>query len=125
MKKLFITLAFGFFALCSSAEGYTSVSNSDFEIQLSDTSVVCLDVRTPAEYAEGHLNGAVNIDVRSADFKQISLSSLDKKKTIAVYCRSGRRSKMAAGILSAEGYKVVELDKGIMGWMAENRVVVK
>ena len=46
----------------------------------------------------------------------MAIASLDKKRTVAVYCRSGRRSKNAAGQLVKEGFKVVELEGGFLGW---------
>ena len=68
------------------------------------------------EYAEGHIAGAMNIDVLQPDFEQKSKAVLPKNKTIALYCRSGKRSKKAARILSELHYKVVELDGGYMEW---------
>ena len=50
------------------------------------------------------------------DFIDLAISSLDRKRTVAVYCRSGRLSKTAAGELAKEGFKVVELEGGFLGW---------
>lgn len=75
-----------------------------------------LDVRTPQEYAEGHIDGALNINVQSDDFKQMAEKELSKDSTILVYCRSGRRSMDAAEILTKLGYKVVNLKGGIIEW---------
>ena len=66
--------------------------------------------------AEGHIAGAVNIDVLQPDFEQKGKAVLPKGKTIALYCRSGKRSKKAARILSELHYKVVELDGGYLEW---------
>ena len=87
-----------------------------FKECIADTAVVRLDVRTDEEYAEGHIAGAMNIDVLQPDFEQKSKAVLPKNKTIALYCRSGKRSKKAARILSELHYKVVELDGGYMEW---------
>ena len=73
-------------------------------------------MRTPEEYAEGHIKGAVNINLFDEAFKEKVLKELPKDKTVFVYCRSGRRSMSAAEILAAEGYKVVNLEDGIIGW---------
>ena len=62
-----------------------------------------VDVRTPAEFAEGHLEGAVNIDVQSPDFDQ-RVSSLDPNGTHLIYCRSGNRSAVAVDRMSALGF---------------------
>lgn len=104
---------------------YQSVSVKEFETVTADTTVVRLDVRTPAEFAEGHLEGALNIDVNSESFISDAEKNLPKDKTIAVYCRSGRRSKRACDILVDNGFKVIELDKGYIGWTEAGKKVVK
>ena len=75
-----------------------------------------IDVRTAEEYAGDHIDNAINIDVLNDSFESKAVSTLPKDKTIALYCRSGRRSKNAAKILSANGYTVVELNSGYNGW---------
>lgn len=86
-----------------------------FKELLSDTLVVLLDVRSSAEYQDGHIKGACNIDVRQPDFdKRIQL--LDRKRPVAVYCKSGVRSRMAARKLVQKGFKVYNLDKGYLSW---------
>lgn len=70
------------------------------ELISKDSDYILLDVRTSEEYANGHIPGAINIDV---DILEDDLDLL-KDKTIYVYCRSGRRSKIAADILEANGY---------------------
>lgn len=118
----FLTTVFG----CTPGkEGFKSVSADEFEKCIADTSVVRLDVRTAEEYSEGHIAGTKNIDVLKPDFEKKSLETLPKDKTIALYCRSGRRSKEAARILSKNGYKIVELDTGYMGWTEAGKPVTK
>ena len=80
------------------------------------TSVVVLDVRTADEFAEGHIARAVNIDVKQSDFMDKAKATLPKGKTIAVYCRSGRRSANACEQLSSEGFKTYNLKGGIIAW---------
>lgn len=125
MNKIFLPLFLSFFSIYTMAAGYKSVSNDEFVSVLTDTSVVCLDVRTPAEFSDGHLKGALNIDVRNPQFKTLVAESLPKKGVVAVYCRSGRRSKMAADILSQMGYEVIELNTGVLGWTAAGKPLVK
>ena len=100
----------------SSDNAFKSVEVEEFAKVIADTSVIRLDVRTPEEYAEGHIDNAINIDVKNDSLESKALSTLPKDKTIALYCRSGRRSKNAAKILSAHGYIVVELNSGYNGW---------
>lgn len=65
---------------------------------------VVIDVRTPAEYAAGHLAGARNIDVEGGDFAA-GIASLDKAGAYLVYCHSGRRSAIAAEQMASAGFK--------------------
>lgn len=67
---------------------------------------------------EGHIPGAVNIDVNSKDFTRQS-KSLEKIRPVAVYCRSGRRNKIVAEKLAADGFDVAELDGEIISWKGE------
>jgi thioredoxin len=75
-----------------------------------------VDVRTAAEFAEGHLANAKNLDVRQPDFNQ-AVAQLDRKRPIFVYCLSGGRSKTAAEQLRAMGYgPVYEMGGGYLKW---------
>lgn len=107
------------FSICMlagcTAVGFKSVDTQRFASAIDGGRVQLVDVRTPAEYAEGHIVGAVNIDVQSPDFAE-KITTLNKSRKVAIYCRSGRRSKMAAEQLSKSGFKVVELDGGIQSW---------
>jgi L-ascorbate metabolism protein UlaG (beta-lactamase superfamily)/rhodanese-related sulfurtransferase len=78
--------------------------------------VVILDVRKADEFAEGHIKGAVLIDQFQSDFMEQAKAKLPMDKTIAIYCRSGRRSANAAGKLADIGYKCVNLKGGILAW---------
>ena len=69
--------------------------------------VVILDVRTPAEYKENHLQNAVQIDFKEPDFKE-KIQQLDKSKTYKVYCRSGNRSGQAIQLMKSLGFRDVE-----------------
>ena len=100
-----------------------NVDAKAFAELLKKKDVLLLDVRTPDEYAEGHIPGAVNIDVKQDGFMTQVEKLLDKSKTIAVYCRSGRRSADAAGMMEGRGYKTANLKGGILAWKAENMPV--
>ena len=67
-------------------------------------------------FRKSHIPGALLIDVTQADFMQKAEQLLPKDKTIALYCRSGRRSKTAAQHLAKLGYQVVELNTGFNSW---------
>lgn len=124
MKKGFfmgIMAAIGVLFGCQAENnGYKSVSVQEFAHCIADTAnVIRLDVRTAEEYAAGHIENAINIDVLQDDFETKATSSLPKEKTIALYCRSGKRSKKAAEILVNNGYTVLELSTGFNGWNAK------
>ena len=85
-----------------------------------------LDVRTPEEHAEGFIPGTdYNIDVLQDSYEQIATDKLSKDKPVALYCRSGNRSKNAARILAEHGYDVVELGTGFKGWVAAGQQIAK
>lgn len=78
-----------------------------------------LDVRTLEEFNEGHISGAVNIDVFSPNF-QVEVEKLNKNKDYYVVCRSGGRSMSACGAMESMGFeKVSNLAGGMMDWMGE------
>lgn len=78
---------------------------------------VVIDVRTPGEFAEGHLAGAINLDVESGAFEQ-GLSELDPSQSYIVYCRSGRRSAIATALMADRGFADVA-DLGSLEQAAE------
>lgn len=90
---------------------------------LDEPNVVVLDVRTAAEYAEGHLVGAVNIDQGQSDFIETAKAKLPADKTIALYCKGGRRSADAADRLAKEGYECVDMKGGITAWKEAGQAV--
>ena len=103
----------------ASACGHQHFENTDanrFAERIADPNTVLLDVRTENEFNEGHIANALNIDVKQDDFLEQAKSALPADKTIAVYCRGGKRSVTAAKKLTAEGYKVLNLEGGIMAW---------
>lgn len=102
---------------------FKSLSVSEFKQSLNATDVICLDVRSNEEYAAGHIPGAINIDVLQPDFESNCIKRLSKDHTIAVYCRSGKRSKKAAQILSKQHFQVIELNDGFLGWTQKSKPV--
>ena len=78
-------------------------SSSSSEETVLTASTVIVDVRTPAEYAEGHVEGSINLDLESGQF-EAELPNLDPAQPYIVYCRSGRRSGVAVEIMKASGF---------------------
>lgn len=90
-----------------------------------NTDFIIIDLRTPQELSEGHIENAVNIDFYSETFKE-DLDKLDKNRAYFIYCRSGNRSGRAMPIMKELGFKeVYNLSVGIKGWVAEGLPVVK
>ena len=116
MKRIFTSLLALLGLAACSQQGYENVDVNAFAARITDQDVVLLDVRTADEYNDGHIRNAINIDVKQDGFIEEAKSTLPADKTIAVYCRSGRRSANAAGTLVKEGYNVVNLEGGIMAW---------
>src|SRR6266481_3177396 len=87
----------------------------EFKTKLSDKSAVLIDVRSPEEFNEGHLDKAANKNVFDKDFDTYC-SKLDKGKTYFVYCLAGKRSHTAAVDMRKKGLTVFELQDGIDGW---------
>lgn len=119
MKKLILFLAFIMGSVLSFAQSkdanFKSVNEAEFAKTVADKKTQVVDVRTAEEYATGYIENAVNMDVKSPDFDKL-IASLDKSRVVAVYCKSGSRSKVAAKKLAEKGYTVVELDGGITTW---------
>ena len=75
-----------------------------------------LDVRTPEEFADGHLEGAVLVDFYDADFAD-QLAALDPDVPYLLYCRSGNRSGETLGVMEQLGFtSVANVDGGIIAW---------
>ena len=117
MKKIITNLLalLGLATACSQ-QGYENAEVNAFAERIKSPDVVLLDVRTAAEFVEGHLANALNIDVKEEGFVEKAKSTLPADKTIAVYCRGGKRSANAATMLAMEGFKVVNLVDGITAW---------
>ena len=92
-------------------------------IAWSDRSLVLLDVRTPAEFAEGHLPGAINIPHTELASRVAELSDA-RDRDIVVYCRSGTRAEQALGVLKDAGFsRLFHLDGDYQRWSSEKRPV--
>ena len=126
MKKLFAVLVASIFTLpaCGATGAETTMNVPDFAKKISDKSIVLLDVRTPTEFAAGHIAGATNVDFESGTFES-DIQQLDKSKSYAVYCRSGNRSGQATALMAKDGFKTIfNLDGGLINWQSAGNPVV-
>ena len=128
MKRIILifVMCLSFSWLFGQTDNFKTVGADEFEKFIADTNVVVLDVRTEAEHADGFIPGThYNIDVLEETFAQVATETLPKDKPIALYCRSGNRSKGAARILAENGYQVVELGTGFRGWQSAGKEVAR
>lgn len=120
-RTLKICLTMGLMSLlfgCAPKPSFRSVDAEQFAREIEREEVQLVDVRTAEEFAEGHIPGAVNMDVNGVAF-EAQIATLDTERPIALYCRSGRRSKVAAEKVAKAGFEVVELDGGILSWTGD------
>ena len=125
MRRILITVLLAALLLCGCAAGqsgntvYRRISQEQASQMLQDEKdYILLDVRTQEEFAEGHIPGAICIpheEITDKDIPQLP----DKNQLIMVYCRSGRRSKIAAEQLAKNGYTNVVEFGGVNTWTGE------
>ena len=113
-------------AACSSRAGTieTVEPAAAAEVIAENPDAIVLDIRTPEEYADGIIEGAVNIDFYAPDFAA-KIEALDRDAEYVVYCRSDNRSGEAMGLFAdLEFEQVSEIDGGIVNWYSEGLPVV-
>lgn len=107
-----------------SNNNFTSVDANEFEQLIQQPDMQLVDVRTTEEYINGHIAGALNMDVKdTTGFFTEQIKTLDKNLPVAIYCRSGVRSKIAANEMVSIGLKVYELGGGILEWLDSGKPV--
>lgn len=127
IRRLFLCLFFILnIASVACAQKGSELSPDEFlKILDSENTPQLLDVRTQGEFRKGYIEGAMNYDINSRDFKS-HVGSLDKSKPVFVYCLSGGRSAKAAAYMRRSGFKeVYELKGGMMAWNGTKKPVVK
>ncbi len=110
-------------AACAPQGRYTDVSVDDLYAHLNDPSVYIVDVRTPGEFAAGHVAGAVNRPLQEIDRWW---RELPKDRPVYVYCRSGNRSRQASEYLKRKGFtNIYNVTGGILDWQAAGYPLVR
>ncbi|MBQ4820430.1 rhodanese-like domain-containing protein [Aquimarina sp. MMG016] len=130
--KPFLLIAFISLAFLSCKEKQTEgdsvvelITVEEMDSLLDMGKVQLIDVRTPKEYNEGHIEGATNIDFRDENFKDL-IDKADKSKPVAVYCGRGGRSGKCSTYMKKAGFtKIYDLDGGITEWKFKGKKVVK
>ena len=127
MRKLIASFAaIILLAGCSSTGSATTVNLnvSEFSQKITEPGVIVVDVRTPEEFASGHIEGALNIDFNSGNFAN-EITRLNPSETYAIYCRSGSRSGQAASIMHEAGFHdVSNLNGGVIDWTNDGLLLV-
>jgi len=123
MKKsliLFFVMLLAITVHAQEADSIALLSPVEFKTQIERGTVQLIDVRTPEEFQEGHIEGALNIDFYSEDFEK-EFHKLDKDQPVYLYCRSGYRSNQSAIKLKEMGFKdVYDLEGGILNYNQED-----
>ncbi|MBR5374992.1 MAG: rhodanese-like domain-containing protein [Paludibacteraceae bacterium] len=121
MKRLFLLLGL---LLSMVACAQKNISPQEFHDMITkNPNLQVVDVRTPQEFAAGHIKGAQNVDFRSPDFEKNIAKAVKKRKTVLVYCRSGKRSLNAMNLMVKNGFKdVYNMEGGILAWEKEFEV---
>lgn len=121
MKKIFLSLlaaiSLGSTGCSAQSDGINVLSPKDFiEQAKADTTAIILDVRTTEEYKEEHLAGAQQLDFLNSSVFDAGIKLLDNTHTYYVYCRSGKRSHHACIKMQKQGFKVFDMEGGILNW---------
>lgn len=105
------------------AEAVSAIEGAEI-LAAAPADLVLLDVRTQEEFDAGHIEGATVIDINQDDFTE-RVAELDRDVPYVVYCRTGNRSAQATAIMADLGFTdLVEIEDGIVGWVAEGLPVV-
>lgn len=123
MKNIFLTfmvVVFSF-SIVVGQENVTTNKNvlliEQFKNTIKEQPGLLIDIRTPNEYEEGTIKGAMNIDFKNDNFKQ-EISKLDPQKPVYIFCQSGKRSAKAHKVFTELGFKnVYELAGGYATWI--------
>ena len=110
-------------ATTAAAAQYTSIASLQAKALLDKGTVFLLDVRTPEEFRQAHLKGAVLIPIDQIEKR---LGEIPKNRPILVYCAVGSRSKAVAGFLAEKGYRdIYDMKDGIVGWYRNNLPITR
>lgn len=125
MKYVFLNLAvLLMFSISALAQNKSNIKAEEFDKAIKKKGIQLIDVRRPAEFAEGHIKGSTLINWEDKETFVKHAEHLDKDKPVYVYCRSGKRSSAAADYLSEQGFKnVINLEGGILGWKELGKTV--
>lgn len=123
LLPLFLIVSFAF--SCGKSTQDKSSLVSPQELSEVQDEIVLIDVRTPQEYQQGHIENSMNINIAGDSFKE-EVQKLDKDQPVYVYCKVGGRSAKAASMLKEMGFEeVYDLEGGIRNWESSGMEIVK
>ena len=126
MKNIMILLFTFFIAHNLFAQKKEALSVNEFKKAIKQKEVTILDVRTPEEFADGHIRKAVNVDWKNSEEFKAKALQLDKSTPLYLYCRSGVRSTQASNWLLTNGFTDVrDLNGGFEAWKKAGKRVSK
>jgi len=100
-------------------------ANKALETMRARPELVVIDVRTPGEFADGHIDGAINIDFKNANFAT-EIAKLDGSQDYLIHCRSGNRSRRSLAVFKdADFSHIIHMDGGMIGWNKAGLPTVK
>ena len=109
---------------CMFGQSNNDIDIEQFQKKIATENYILVDVRTSEEYADGHLEGALNINYFSATFSE-DIVKLGLETPVLVYCQSGNRSRKSMNIMYDMGFKEVKnLIGGYKGWVLENNLTI-
>lgn len=125
MKTLLTFLAAAMSALTAHAASSNVTPDEAEKLLKENKQIVVLDVRTPEEFAEGHIAGAKNLDFHGDDFAK-QLNALDKSKTYLVHCASGGRSGKTCKLMDEDKFaKIYHMNGGFSAWKQAGKPIAK
>ncbi len=120
MRFILVLLSVFFVSCQQNVKGVTNITVTDLQTEIAkNKDIQLLDVRTPKEWKQGVIEGAIKVNVLDANFSTDADKVLSKDKAVYVYCRSGRRSLKASKILAEKGYQVYNIIGGYKAWKAQ------
>ncbi len=120
MRFILVLLSVFFVSCQQNVKGVTNITAADLQTEIAkNKEIQLLDVRTPKEWEQGVIKGAIKVNVLDVNFSADAGKVLSKEKPVYVYCRSGRRSMKASKILVEKGYQVYNIIGGYKAWKAK------
>ena len=125
-KYFFTLLLLISFTVMAQAQKIVQITSTEVSTLIEkDKKWIVLDVRTPAEFKDGHIKNAVNIDITAEDSHQ-KIDKLNKKDKYIVHCRSNHRSGIAVEYMSKQGFKTIyQMSDGYTGWSTNKLPIEK